>query len=189
MQKRGSRLGQASGTIAVDGLFEVITAGVVALAGEGALLTQEAGRLGVVRGPAFDRAHLLAHRFLGLGAFLGDVCGSFCSDEPSGPHNPLGIDLAVGGLEDAGADLRRHQRRAVQKVEGERAGRNVGLEIALGRRVFRRSRQDRFFTDDVHEARLGGIGDALARKTQLVDRHRRVVAGNLEEPRLAVQEQ
>ena len=187
LEKRGPRLGQLQRAKAMDALLEIVPAGFVALAGKGGLVLHEVRRRWVVLGERLYPLQSFAHRLLGLGAFLGDRRGVVDQRRAVGAPKPAGTGLAIGGLEDAGGDLRGNQHRAVQDVEGDRAGRNVGLESlqAVGTSDVRRF--DRLLADDIDEAALRGIGNALPGKLQLVDRHRLVVAGNLEEPRLAVE--
>src|SRR5580658_362570 len=187
LKKRGPRLGQLQRAKAMDALLEIVPTGFVALAGKGGLVLYEVRRRRAVLREGLYSLQSLAHRLLGLGAFLGDCCGVVDQRRAVGAPKPAGTGLAIGGLEDAGGDLRGHQRRAVQDVEGDRAGRNVGLESlhAVGTSDVRSF--DRLLADDIDEAALRGIRNALPGKLQLVDRHCLVVAGNLEKSRLAVE--
>ena len=84
-----------------------------------------------------------------------------------GSPESAGRGLAIGGLEDAGGDLGRRQNRAVQNVERDRAGGNLGLEPleAVGAANIRRL--DRRLSDDVDDTTLRGVGDAFAGKLSL----------------------
>src|ERR1700728_4969247 len=128
LEPRCPRPGKAQGATAVDALLGVIPADLVALAGEGVLIANQVRRLRAVGGAVLDRAHRLGHRLLGLGAFLGELGGVADQRGAVGAPKAAGTGLAIGGLEDACGDLRRRQRRAVEDVERERAGRDVRLE-------------------------------------------------------------
>src|SRR5208282_2881519 len=187
LKERGPRLGQAQGAIAKEALLDILPAGVVALTGEGGLIAHEIGRHRTVRGAGLDRLQNLGHRLFGLGAFLDDCVAG--ERGAVGAPEPAGTGLAIGGLEHARGDLRGHERRAVQDIEGYRAGRDVGLESLQAVGTSDVCRFDRLFADDIDDAALRGIGNAFPGKLQLVDRHHLVVAGNLQEPRLAIEEQ
>src|SRR5271170_5692855 len=188
LEQRGPRLGKAQGAIAVDALLGIIPADVVALAGEAVLIANQVGRLRAVGGAVLDRAHRLGHRLLRLGAFLGELGGVADQRGAVGAPKAAGTGLAIGGLEDACGDLRRRQHGAVEHVERERAGRDVGLESLQPVGASGAGRLNRILADDIDDAALRGIRDALAGKLQLVDRRRLVIAGNLQQPRLAVKQ-
>ena len=168
----------------MDAFLCVVAADVVALAGKAVLVAHQVGRLGTVSRTILDRAQRLGHRLLGLGAFLGDLGGVADQRGALGAPKAAGTGLAIGGLEDASGDLGRNQHRAVEHVEGERAGRDVGLESLQSVGASDAGRLNRILADDVDDAALRGIGNALAGKPQLVDLQRLVVAGNLQQPRL-----
>src|SRR5271154_6414577 len=189
LEQRGPRLGKAQGAIAVDALLGIIPADVVALAGEAVLIANQVGRLRAVGGAVLDRAHRLGHRLLRLGAFLGELGGVADQRDAVGAPKPARTGLAIGGLEDACGDLRRRQRGAVEDVEGEWAGRDVGLESLQSVGPSGAGRLNRILAHDIDGAALGGIGNALAGKLQLVDRRGLVVARNLQQPRLAVEQE
>ena len=81
-----------------------------------------------------------------------------------GAPKAAGTGLAIGGLEDACGDLRRRQRRAVEDVERERAGGDVGLESQEAVGAPDAGRLNRILADDIDDAALRGIRNALAGK-------------------------
>ncbi len=133
--------------------------------------------------------HKFAHLLFRRRAFFHDLVGVADKRRAVGPPQAAWAGLAIGRLEHASGDLRRYQRRAVEDVERERTGWDVGLELLEAVRTPGARRVDRLLADDVHDALLRGIGNALARKPQFLDLRRIVVAGNLEEPGLPIEEQ
>src|SRR5208337_731120 len=189
VEKRRPRLGQARGAITVSAFLDIVPAGVVPLAGKSALVAQQARGVGIVVGEFLERAQGPGHRLLGLVASLADCSGVLLELGAIGTPQTAGARLAVGRLKDAGGDLRRDEDRAVENVECEGTGRHADL-IALepvGTLLARRL--DRLLADDVDDAALRGVGDALAGQSQLVDLQRLAGAGDLKQPRLAVQPQ
>ena len=77
--------------------------------------------------------------------------------------------------------------RAVEDVERDRAGGDFGLEALQAVGAADVCRLDRLLADNVDDTALRGVGYAFAGKLQFVDGRHRVVAGNLQEPRLAVE--
>src|SRR5208337_1394656 len=186
VEKRRPRLGQARGAITVSAFLDIVPAGVVPLAGKSALVAQQARGVGIVVGEFLERAQGPGHRLLGLVASLADCSGVLLELGAIGTPQTAGARLAVGRLKDAGGDLRRDEDRAVENVECEGTGRHADL-IALepvGTLLARRL--DRLLADDVDDAALRGVGDALAGQSQLVDLQRLAGAGDLKQPRLAV---
>src|SRR5271163_1766712 len=135
------------------------------------------------RGPRLGKAQ----GAIAVDALLGVIGGVADQRGAVGAPKAAGTGLAIGGLEDACGDLRRRQRRAVEHVERERAGRDVGLESLQSVGAPDAGRLNRILADDIDDAALRGIRNALAGKLQLVDRRRLVVAGNLQQPRLAIE--
>src|ERR1700733_1717629 len=187
LQQRGSRFGDAQGAIAMDALLRVITAEVVTLPSEAVLIAHQVGRLRTVAGAVLNNVQDFAHRPFRRGALLHDLFRVANQRRAVGPPKAAGNSLAVGGFEDASRDLGRDKNCAVKDVERDRAGGDFSLEALEAVWAANVCRLDRLLADNVDHTALRGVGYAFARKLQFVDGGCRVVAGNLQQPRLSVE--